>query len=365
MTSYVKTTDFLVKDSLLSGDPAKIVKGSEIDAEFNALQTADATNAKIDDVQTLTNKTINLTSNTLTGTTAQFNTALSDGNFATQAGTETLTNKSIDLASNTVTGTTAQFNTALSDGNFATQGGTETLTNKTFSDAVKLAEIATPATPATGFVSVYAKSDGLLYVLDDAGVERTTTTSDASTTVKGIVELATEAEVITGTSATLVPSVDSFRKANIVSGTTVASTSGTAIDFTGFPSWVKRITILAAGISVSGTSFVQVQIGSGSFLTTGYLGTNSYTTNVYQYVSGFAFQTNAAAAHASSARIVLEHMGSNVWVESHLTSFTNVAGVAQYGSGHNTLSGTLDRIRITTVNGTDTFDAGSINILYE
>lgn len=80
---------------------------------------------------TLTNKTINLTSNTLTGTTAQFNTALSDGDFSTTAGVETLTNKTINLANNTITGTTAQFNTALSDNDFATLAGSETLTNKT------------------------------------------------------------------------------------------------------------------------------------------------------------------------------------------------------------------------------------------
>lgn len=84
-----------------------------------------------DKTQTLTAKTINLSNNTLTGTTAQFNTALSDANFATQAGSETLTNKTIALGSNTVTGTTAEFNTALTDGNFATQAGSETLTNKT------------------------------------------------------------------------------------------------------------------------------------------------------------------------------------------------------------------------------------------
>lgn len=83
------------------------------------------------DVQVLSNKTINLTSNTLTGTTAQFNTALSDNNFATQAGAEALTNKTLTLGSNTVTGTTAQFNTALTDNDFATQAGSEVLTNKT------------------------------------------------------------------------------------------------------------------------------------------------------------------------------------------------------------------------------------------
>lgn len=79
--------------------------------------------------------TINLGSATVTGTTAQFNTALSDGSFATLAGTETLTNKTINLTSNTLTGTTAQFNTALSDGSFATLAGTETLTNKTINAA--------------------------------------------------------------------------------------------------------------------------------------------------------------------------------------------------------------------------------------
>jgi len=80
---------------------------------------------------TLTNKTIAIGSNTVTGTTAQFNTALTDGDFATLAGTETLTGKTVNLTSNTLTGTTAQFNTALSDNDFATLAGTETLTNKT------------------------------------------------------------------------------------------------------------------------------------------------------------------------------------------------------------------------------------------
>lgn len=81
--------------------------------------------------QTLTNKTVALGSNTVSGTLAQFNTAVTDADLASLAGTETLTNKTVNLSSNTLSGTTAQFNTALSDNDFATLAGTETLTNKT------------------------------------------------------------------------------------------------------------------------------------------------------------------------------------------------------------------------------------------
>src|SRR6056300_788360 len=93
-----------------------------------------------DTTDTLTNKSISLTNNTLTGTLAEFNTALSDGSFASLAGTETLTNKTIDSASNTITldlsegtltGTLAEFNTAVSDATLVSTTGTETLSNKT------------------------------------------------------------------------------------------------------------------------------------------------------------------------------------------------------------------------------------------
>lgn len=85
--------------------------------------------------QTLTNKTISMGSNTLTGTKAQFNAAMSDDDFATLNGTETIVNKTVNLSNNTLTGTRAQFNTAMSDDDFVTLTGTEVLTNKTVRDS--------------------------------------------------------------------------------------------------------------------------------------------------------------------------------------------------------------------------------------
>jgi hypothetical protein len=101
------------------------VNGSEL------ILSIDSTVVTESSTDTLTNKSINLANNTITGTTAEFNTALSDGSFATLAGSEILTNKSINLANNTVTGTLAEFNTAVSDATLVSTSGTETLSNKT------------------------------------------------------------------------------------------------------------------------------------------------------------------------------------------------------------------------------------------
>lgn len=110
-------------DGTLSGNSTTTVPTE------NAVKTY--VDGRKDVTETLTGKTINLFSNTLTGTLAEFNAALSDANFASLAGTETLTNKTINLTSNTLSATIAQLNTAVSDADLATLAGTETLTNKT------------------------------------------------------------------------------------------------------------------------------------------------------------------------------------------------------------------------------------------
>ena len=158
----------------------------------------------------------------------------------------------------------------------------------------------------------------------------------------------------------------------IQSATVQASTSSTSIDFTSIPSWVKRITVMFSGVSTNGTSPVQIQIGAGSVTTTGYVSSSFGVVPGSSYngssTSGFPLEVaNATYTVAATVRVgiyVLTNISGNNWVASSSINKTN-DNTAVVSGGSLALSGTLDRIRVTTVNGTDTFDAGSINILYE
>jgi len=140
------------------------------------------------------------------------------------------------------------------------------------------------------------------------------------------------------------------------------------VDFIGIPAWVKRITVMLNGVSLSGNSDVLIQLGTSSGVTsTGY---NNYALSFGTgsgagsgYTTGFGFKGSVAASvYAGSVSIT--NLNSNIW-----TAFGGI-GHAASNDGSMTMGGvslaaTLDRVRITTANGTDTFDAGSINILYE
>ena len=153
----------------------------------------------------------------------------------------------------------------------------------------------------------------------------------------------------------------------IASGATVSAT-GTAVNFTSIPSYVKRITVMLQGVSTNGTSLHLIQIGAGTIQSSGYVSAcgrlnNASNTNVTSSTTGFV-DASDNASFAMSGNVILAYMGSNLWSASGvLTDASSL--VAMNLSGNVTLSGTLDRLRLTTVNGTDTFDAGSINILYE
>jgi hypothetical protein len=153
----------------------------------------------------------------------------------------------------------------------------------------------------------------------------------------------------------------------ITSGTAVTA-SGTSVDFTSLPSWVKRITVMFNGISTNGTSRLQFQIGSGGFTTTGYIasGSNISGSSAGQssLTTGFPFADSTIAADTVNGVATLNLITGNTWIWAFNGARNNTASNV-VSSGLLALGGTLDRVRITTANGTDTFDAGSINILYE
>ena len=153
----------------------------------------------------------------------------------------------------------------------------------------------------------------------------------------------------------------------IVSGTAVTA-SGTAVNFTGIPSWVKRITVMFSGVSTNGTSGVLFQLGTSSGVeNTGYAGagasTDSAAAVTTSFTAGFGVARSFVAANTLNGSLTVTNVSGNAWVASGVSSLNST--VQYYVSGAKSLSATLDRIRITTVNGTDTFDAGTINILYE
>jgi hypothetical protein len=151
-----------------------------------------------------------------------------------------------------------------------------------------------------------------------------------------------------------------------IRATAVASTSGTSIDFTSIPSWVKRITVLFNEVSTNGSAVVLVQLGtSGTPTTSGYISTrielsstgiSSNFTNGHGVVGG-------AAANVASGQVVFCNVSGNIWVGTG--SVKQSTTFMTFSNSSVTLGGVLNMLRITTNGGTDTFDAGSINILYE
>lgn len=225
----------------------------------------------------------------------------------------------------------------------------------------------------TTAITAFTVASGSVYFVRFAGA--LTLTNNANIVTQTGSNITTEAGatcILRATAANTVEVLSYTAPPNTVKislGTAVTSTSGTSIDFTGVPSWANRITIMFRGVSLSGSSYYLVQIGAGSFLTSGYesaggLNDVSGYVDVQTSSNGFIIRNSAVAAAVVRGTMVLTRITGNTWVSSHALGDRASVTTSQ-GGGDVALSGTLDRVRITTVNGTDTFDAGTINISWE
>lgn len=205
-----------------------------------------------------------------------------------------------------------------------------------------------------------------------AGAQPTATTSAA-----GIVQLN---DNINSTSTTQAATANAVKtaydlangRARITLDVAKNSTSGATIDFTGIPSWVERIEVVLSGVSTSGSSIPIIQLGTASGVeTTGYVGAADAASNAgavgsVSITAGLGLERSGVSAAASVRHGIATfiNVSGNTWVGQWIGSRSDSACIL-FGATSKTLGGTLDRVRLTTSNGTDTFDAGVVNIMYE
>jgi hypothetical protein len=403
MSNYSKITDFAAKDALSTGNPAKIVKGTEIDDELVAISGAIASKS-------------NTAAPTFTGTTTVADLAASGA--ATVGGAFTVSGASVMQA---VTATAVVADTLTLDSGIVFEGATEdayettlTITDPTADrtitfpdktgtvalisdiDTATISSVSgtysvSSSTAITISITAHGRTAGdLVYLNFTSGTAVSseftvtsvlnansyTVTNGTSITASGNVtqyfsalgqvRLASFAEILEGTNTTKAITPYAYQTSKFGGVTAVATTSGTAVDFTGIPLWVKRVTVIFSGLSTTGTSIPMIQVGSGSVTSSNYVAgaiLNSSSNTTATSTAGFIQSGTSSAAAVYQGQCVLTLVGSNTWVS---TSTQHIGGgQCATGAGNVTLGGALDRVRITTVNGTTTFDAGSVNILYE
>lgn len=195
------------------------------------------------------------------------------------------------------------------------------------------------------------------------------TTINASTS-SGLVNSADTSGIIqlqsNGVTQQTIDSTGSYGQ--LKQGTAVATTSGTSVTFSSIPSWAKRITVMFNGVSTNGTSNIVVRLGtSGGIVSSGYtgvgMGTSGGSGGVASYTSGFGFTDTTTASQSFIGQYIISNISGNTWVAT--TAMQRDTGNMGFGSGSVSLANVLTQIQVITLNGTDTFDAGSVNILYE
>lgn len=183
---------------------------------------------------------------------------------------------------------------------------------------------------------------------------------------------ADDSAVVHNTGAETIAGVKTFSSQPVLpqkltAGTAVATTSGTSADFASIPSWVKRITIALSGVSTNGSNNIQVQLGTGgtpTYATTGYAGGYSLGNNaIFTSAMSGGFDVMAVASTSVvHAVVTLMNVSGNTWVMSGNAQISNSTSY-QFGAGSISLAAALTAVRVYA--GGNSFDAGSVNIIYE
>lgn len=415
MSNYTKATDFASKDALLSGNPGKVIKGTEIDTEFNNIATAVSTKADLasptftgtpsaptaaggtSSTQLATTAFVNteivsertasvtLTNKTLTspfvnqilheGTADDFETTLA---FTDPTADRTITfpDKTGTVALTSDIGSAATITTA--SGTYAMSGSTTvtvTLTShgRTVGESVYLN--FTSGTAVDGNYTIVTTADANTFTVTHG----TSLTTSGNVTVHysniGPVALISNDEALVGTSTTkamTAAATKSLIDANIlVRETAKATTTGTTVEFTSIPSTAKRITIIFDQISqnvTAGGQSMLIQLGiSSGYTTSGYTSSSADDAGTDTSSSGFVLRSTNASSDSLTGTMFLHNISGNKWIASHSAMAAN-SNKGITGGGVVSLSGVLDRVRINT-NSANQFDstpaAGSINIMYE
>lgn len=404
MTDYTKSTNFASKDSLLSGNPLKIVKGTEIDTEFNNIATAVATKADKNNTEftgTTTVVALSVSGDTAIGgdTTIGGNASIT-GN-STIAGTASITGDlslggKIILEGATADDyeTTLQVTDPTADRTITFQDKTGTVALTSDIGTTSIASItgtyaASSSSTVTVSITSHGRSVGDVVFLDFTSGTATdnqftvaSVVNDNSYTVNygstitasgnvtqyysplGQIRIASITEVLAGTNTNKAITPYAYQNTKFGSMTAVATTSGTTVEFTSIPSWAKKITVIFSGVSLAATDDICIQLStSGGYVTSGYkcgYGTMAGTGSSRD--TSFVLADSITSSQIMGGAATLYNVGSNDW--------SGTATTTRYSSnGFNSafsisLGGTLTAIKVFTVSGT-AFDAGLVNILYE
>lgn len=172
--------------------------------------------------------------------------------------------------------------------------------------------------------------------------------------------------ITTGTTRVVTCPDRSFTMGQVITlGTEQASTSGTAITFTGIPSGVKRVTVNLFGVSTNGTANLLVQLGdAGGIETSGYVSRVEDNAGGAASTAGFIITINHAATSVWYGSLILNLQDSSDFSWCGVSNMGDASNAAQ-AAGGKSLSAELTQVSLTTTNGTDAFDLGSVNISYE